>query len=57
MLVGIRFVLFLAMINLANGMIPKMLGNCGEKVNIASAPNVDNVIFKMGIIILPSQMC
>ena len=46
----VRFVLFLAKIHLANGMIPKMMENCGEQVNIAIELNVNNVTFKMGII-------
>ena len=29
--------------------------NCGEQVNITIGLNVNNVIFKMGIIILVSQ--
>ena len=52
---GIKFVLFLAKIHLANGMTPKMLEKCSEQVNITIEFNVDIVIFKMGIIILASQ--
>ena len=50
-----RFVLFLAKIHSANAMTPELLEKCGEQVNITIGFNVDNVIFKMGIIILASQ--
>ena len=52
---GVRFVLLLVNIHLANGMTPKMLEKCGQEVNITIGFSVDNVIFKMGIIILASQ--
>ena len=42
--------LYLTKIHLANGVTPKMLKKCGEQGNITI--NVDNVIFKMGNIIL-----
>ena len=47
--------LFLAKIHLKNGVITKMFGNYGERVNITMGLNVDDAIFKMGIIILASQ--
>ena len=42
-------------IHLTNGMTPKMLEKYGEQVNITIGFNVDNVIFKIGIIILASH--
>ena len=34
-----------------------MLENCGEQVNITIGLIVNNIIFKMGIIIVASQKC
>ena len=42
----------LAKIHLANGVNPQMMENCGEHINITIGLNVNNVILKMGIIIL-----
>ena len=50
-----RFVLFLAKIQLTNGMTPKMLEECGEQVNITIGFSVDNVIFRTGIIMIANQ--
>ena len=46
---------FLAKIRLANGMTPKVLEKCGERVIVTIGFNVVNVIFRIGIIILESQ--
>ena len=43
---GVKFVLFLVKIHLANGMTPEILEKCGEQVNITIGFNVDNVISK-----------
>ena len=52
---GVRFVLFLAKIHLANDMTAKMLEKYGEQVNIIIGFNVNEVIFNVGIIILACQ--
>ena len=36
---------FLAKIHLANGMIPQMMENCGEQVNITIGLNVNNILY------------
>ena len=43
----VRFVTFFNEIHLANDMIPKMLENSANEINITIRLNVDGVIFEM----------
>ena len=52
----VRFGSFLMKILLAHGITPKKLERCDEQMNITIGFSADNVIFKMGIIILASQI-
>ena len=52
---GLDLCYFLRRFNWQMAWLPKCWERCGEQVNITIEFNVDNAIFKMGVIILASQ--